>query len=83
MRHWINEETGKMLAEARKRAGYSAVQVSDYVGFDLFFVETGLISLSMNDLAMLARLYKIPQRDLAFWQDRLATEVQFRRSLLH
>lgn len=83
MRHWINEEMGKMLAKARKRAGYSAEQVSGYVGFDLFFVETGLVSLGLDDLSLLARLYKIPEDDLAFWQMKVATELQLRRSLLH
>lgn len=72
-----------MLAKARKRAGYSVEQVSERVGFDLFFVEAGLISLGLDDLAMLAKLYKIPEYDLAFWQMWIATELRLRRSLLH
>lgn len=82
MKKWIDEETGKMLMKARKRAGYTAQQVSDYVGYDLFYVETGLVSLGLDDIGELARLYK-SESDLFLWQMMISTEVQLRRSRLH
>jgi hypothetical protein len=82
MKKWIDEETGKMLMKARKRAGYTAQQVSDYVGYDLFFVETGLVSLGLDDVAELARLYKA-EANLFLWQMMISTEVQLRKERLH
>lgn len=68
--------------KARKRAGYTARQVSDYVGYDLFFVETGLVSLGLDDVAQLMRLYQA-EDDLFLWQMKISTEVQLRKAQLH
>ena len=55
MKKWFNEEIGKMLTQARQRAGYQPDQVSAYLGFDIDFVEKGLVSLGMCDVICLAR----------------------------
>ncbi len=83
MNTWIKEETGKLLKNARIQAGYTAEQISSALGFDIYFVEKGLVSLPMKIVIELTDFYKVPRESIAMWQIEISKGVQDRRKILH